>query len=53
MKLCLFVVLCSLDGKHVVFGKVAEECDDVIKEMESCGSDRVRSTIKKCGRNFV
>jgi len=29
-----------LDGKHVVFGKVTEGFEDVVRNMEKCGTDR-------------
>ena len=46
--------LCRLDGKHVVFGKVVEGLDDIVKKMESYGSDSGKTskkiTIADCGQ---
>ena len=43
-----------LDGKHVVFGKVVEGKDDVVKLMESVGSGSGKTSkpvvIADCGQ---
>ncbi|KAL8565503.1 hypothetical protein ACOMHN_049479 [Nucella lapillus] len=43
-----------LDGKHVVFGTVVEGFDDVVKKMESYGSDSGKTSkklvIADCGQ---
>ena len=43
-----------LDGKHVVFGKVVEGYDDVVKKMEAVGSGSGKTSkkvvIADCGQ---
>lgn len=43
-----------LDGKHVVFGKCDDDCYDIVKKVEACGSNtgatRKRCVIVDCGQ---
>ena len=35
-----------LDGKHVVFGQVEEDCMEIVRKIESYGSDSGNTSAK-------